>query len=70
MRRKETPYLETEALLAVLKEDDEELDTILGKMLPGELAKLVSSCYLLADRAREARRRRPIQKGDTCEPST
>lgn len=36
----ETPYVETEALLAVMNEDDERLFNVLDRMLPNELATL------------------------------
>jgi hypothetical protein len=37
-------FLETKALVAALDEDEEELERILGKMLPGERAKLWRAC--------------------------
>lgn len=35
-----TVFLETEALLATVNEDDEYLKEVLAKMLPGELGRL------------------------------
>lgn len=36
----ETPYTETEALLAVMNEDDERLKSVLDGLLPGEIREL------------------------------
>jgi hypothetical protein len=40
MSRNETPYTETEALLAVLNDDSDRLAELLDEMLPNELAAL------------------------------
>lgn len=36
----ETPYMETEALLAVMNDDDERLKAVLDDMHPGEVREL------------------------------
>jgi hypothetical protein len=43
----ETPYTETEALLAVMNEDDERLSDLLGEMTHNELTELRSQTYSL-----------------------
>jgi hypothetical protein len=44
VRMAETKYVETEALLAALNEDDPELWRLLSEMLPGERARLAKAC--------------------------
>lgn len=40
MPRPETPYMETEALLAVMNEDHQRLKSLLNDMHPGEVQEL------------------------------
>jgi hypothetical protein len=47
----ETPYVETEALLALLNNDFERCEELLSKMLPGELFRLAGLAQMLSDRA-------------------
>ena len=44
-------FLEDRALYAVLREDEEELQTILDQMLPGELQDLARAAETLASEA-------------------
>jgi hypothetical protein len=52
-------FTESNALLAIIRDDEEEAERILREMLPGELAALVNACGLLSSMCRsEARRQR------------
>lgn len=53
-----TPFAESNALLAVIRDDDETVEEILRDMLPGELKELAQACDLLASMCRSERRRR------------
>jgi hypothetical protein len=48
MRGNETPYMETEVLLALLNDDEDRCQWILSKMLISELKKLEVQCDRLA----------------------
>lgn len=55
-----TPFVESNALLAVIREDYAEARGVLREMLPGELASLRRSCNDLIDCIRdEIRQREP-----------
>lgn len=40
----ETPYIETELLLAVMNDDEDRAVSLLGEMLPGERQELARQC--------------------------
>lgn len=48
-------YIESEALLAMIRDDGDEVTRLLRKMLPGELSELARSCDALAAVARAER---------------
>lgn len=52
----ETQFLETNALMALLREDEAEAEAILKDMLPGELGALSRVCGQLAMMARDEQR--------------
>lgn len=59
----ETPYVETEALLAVMNDDEGRLAELLGGMFPGELDDLVrtaSALQIAASRVAVEKRVRPV----------
>lgn len=64
----ETPYTETEALLAVMNGDYERLKFLLDGMLPNELAALTRNSDRLAVECGEAilrsRERHPLHDSD------
>ena len=56
----ETPYVGTEALLALLNEDEDTLQSLLRAMLPGELDDLRGHAQDLAYRCRDEQLRREL----------
>lgn len=52
-----TNFVETQALLAALGDDEKELARIVAGMLPGELTQLIDACAMVTDLAREQRAR-------------
>lgn len=56
----ETPYVETEALLALLSEDEDALRALLRDLLPGELENLRRHAQDLAYRCRDEQLRREL----------
>jgi hypothetical protein len=52
----QTPYMETEVLLALLAEDEGQARQLLADMFPGELVTLERHAVRLAELARIARR--------------
>lgn len=47
-----SPFSECQAILAAIEDDTDELDRLLGSMLPGELASIVLGAERLAHSAR------------------
>jgi len=61
MSRYGTTFAESEAMLASINDDREEVERILGTMLLGEIDELSSACYRLIDAITEAKRERRAQ---------
>lgn len=58
----ETPYVETEALLAAMNGDHDRAEAILADFLPGELRKFDDQVTLLGDLIARVQRRNNRQR--------
>lgn len=58
----DTPFMESNALLAIIRDDEVEAERILKEMLPGELSTLAQACGLLSSMCRMEQRRQRVRE--------